>query len=188
MKWEIIKLAQTIHYLCYQHVLAHEEIREWEMMCRRLKAKVAQQIMAPLPLHRMTTSLRAFTKIVVDFGGPFTTMQGRGKSRQKRYVCLFTCLSSRAVHLEMAYGLDVDSFLNALNRMMNRRGVPSEIISDNGTNFVAANKELCELVRKDRRVQSSTANKGIKFNPPYAPHFGGVFQIKSAKRAITAIF
>jgi len=169
MKWEIIKLAQTIHYLCYQHVFGlcqpREEIREWEkecMMCRRLKAKVAQQIMAPLPLHTMTTSLRAFTKIAVNFGGPFTTMQGRGKSRQKRYICLFTCLSPRAVHLEMAYGLDVDSFLNALNRMMNRRGVPSEIISDNGTNFVAANKELCELVCKDPRVQSSTANKWKK--------------------------
>jgi len=175
-------------------VSAREEIREWEkecMMCRRLKAKVAQQIMAPLPLHRMTISLRAFTKTAVDFGGPFTTIQGRGKPRQKRYLCLFTCLSTRAVHLEMAYGLDVDSFLNALNRMMNRRGVPSEIVSDNGTNFVAANKELCELVCKDQRVQSSTTSKGIKwkFNPPYAPHFGGVFEImiKSAKRAIMAI-
>ena len=110
---------------------------------------------------------------------------------KKRYLCLFTCLSSRAVHLEMAYGLDVDSFLNVLNRMMNRRGVPNEIVTGNGTNFVAANKELCELVCKDERVQSSTANKGIKwrFNPPHAPHFGGVFEImiKSAKRAIMAI-
>ena len=87
--------------------------------------------------------------------------------------------------------MDVNSFLTALNRMMNRRGVPIEIVSNNGTNFVAANKELCELVCKDERVQSSTANKGIKwrFNPPYAPHFGGVFEImiKSAKRAIMAI-
>ena len=73
--------------------------------------------MAPLPLNRLTTSLRAFTKVAVDFGGLFLTIQGRGKPRQKRYLCLFTCLASRAVHLEMAYGLDVDCFLNALNRM-----------------------------------------------------------------------
>jgi len=65
---------------------------------------------------------------------------------------LFTCLASRAVHLEIAYGLDVDSFLNALNRMINRRGVPDEMLSDNGTNFVAANKELCELLCKDPRT------------------------------------
>ena len=57
----------------------------------------------------------------------FMTIKGRGKPRQKRYLCLFTCLASRAVHLEMACGLDVESFLNALNRMINRRGVPEEI-------------------------------------------------------------
>ena len=175
-------------------VAAREAIIEWERecaMCQRRKVKVAQQIMAPLPLNRLTTSLRAFAKVAVDFGGPFMTMQGRGKPRQKRYLCLFTCLASRAVHLEMAYSLDVDSFLNALNRMINRRGVPEEILSDNGTNFVAANKELCELICKDLKVQTNTTKKGIKwiFNPPYAPHFGGVFEIiiKSAKRAIMAI-
>ena len=54
-------------------------------MCQR-KAKVAQKIMAPLPLNRLTTSLRAFAKVAVDFGGPFMTVQGRGKPRQKRYV------------------------------------------------------------------------------------------------------
>ena len=164
-------------------------------MCQKRKAnlKVAQQIMAPLPLNRLTTSLKAFAKVAVDLGGPFMTVQGRGKPRQKRHLCLFTCLASRAVHLEMAmaYGLDVDSFLNALNRMINRRGVPEEILSDNGTNFVAANKELCEIICKDPKVQANTTSKGIKwtFNPPYTPHFGGVFEImiKSAKRAITAI-
>ena len=93
--------------------------------------------MTPLPLNRLTTSLRAFTREALDFGGPFKmTVQGRRKPRQKRYLCLFTRLASRAVHLQMAYGLDVDCILNVLNRMINRRGVPEEIISDNGTNFV----------------------------------------------------
>jgi len=156
----------------------------------KAESKVAQQVMAPVPLHRITTSLRAFTKIAVDFDRPFATMEGRGKSRQKkRYLRLFTCLQSRAVHLKMAYGLDVDSFLNALNRMMNKRGVPNEIVSDNGKNFVATNKKLCDLICKNQRVQSSTANRGIKwkFNPP---HFGGVFEItiKSAKRAFMGNF
>ena len=53
----------------------------------------------------------------------------------------------------MVYGLDVDCFLNALNRMINRRGVPEKIISNNETNFVVANKELCELICKDQRFK-----------------------------------
>ena len=101
--------------------------------------------MAPLPLNRIKSSLRAFIRSAVDFGRPFVSIQGRGKHRQKHYLCLFTCLASRAVHLEVAYGLDTDSFLRAFYRMCNRRGVPEELISDNGTNFVRANQELREL-------------------------------------------
>ena len=94
------------------------------------KAKNVQQVMAPLPLHRLTMSMRAFTRIAVDYGGPFITMQGRGKKREKCYLCLFTCLTSRAVHLKMAYGLDEDSFMNTFYKMANRRGLPEEMLSD----------------------------------------------------------
>ena len=132
----------------YWIIAAREEIAEWEKQCAiciKRKAKCAQQIMAPLPLNRIKSSLRTFVRTAVDFGGPFVTIQGRGKQRQKRYLCLFTCLASRAVHLEVAYGLDTDSFLRAFYRMCNRRGVPEELISDNGTNFVGTNQELREL-------------------------------------------
>ena len=67
-------------------------------MCQKRKAKIAQQIMAPLPLNTLTTSSRVFTRVAVDFGGPFMTEQGRGKPKQKRYLCLFTYVASRAVH------------------------------------------------------------------------------------------
>jgi len=91
--------------LKYWIISARKEIIELEkecLVCKRKKAKKAQQIMAPLPLHRLTTSMRAFTRTAVDYTGPFITIQGRGKRREKRYLCLFTCLTSRAVHLEMA--------------------------------------------------------------------------------------
>ena len=68
----------------------------------------------------------------MDYGGLYLIKQGRGKSRAKRYVCLFTCLVTRAVHLEIAYALDTDSFMNAFVRMVSRRGTPSYVISDNG--------------------------------------------------------
>ena len=99
---------------------------------------------------------------------------------------------SRAVHLEVAYGLDTYSFLNAFSGMVNRRRVP-EVVSDNGTNFVSSERELRELVEaidKDK-IHRSAADKGIKwhFNPPLAPHFGGIHEsmVKSAKCAIKAI-
>ena len=134
--------------------------------------------MAPLPSIRLAMSLRAFERVAVDYGRPFITMQGRGKRREKRYLCLFTCLATRAVHLEMAFALDTDSFFNAFYRMVSRRGKPEEVVSDNGGNFVAADKELQELVKRldQNRIIESAANRGIKwhFNPPLSPHFGGI--------------
>ena len=93
----------------------------------------------------------------------------------------------------MAYALDTDSFLNAFYRMTNSRGLPREILSDNGGNFVGGNKELSDLVKEldQDKIVKSTANQGIqwKFIPPHAPHFGGAHEImiKGAKRAIYAI-
>ena len=93
----------------------------------------------------------------------------------------------------MAYGLDTDSFLNTFYRMASRRGVPEEMCSDNGTNFKDADAELKSLVREldENKINQSIANKGVTwhFNPPLAPHFGGVHEtmIKSAKKAIQAI-
>ena len=177
-------------------ISGREEIREWEKECnecQRRKAKAARQIMAPLPQIRLRFSLRAFAQTAVDYGGPFITVQGRRTRRQKRYLCLFTCLATRAVHLEMAYALDTDSFLNAFYRMVNRRGLPREMLSDNGGNFVGGNKELSDLVKQldQDKIAKSTANQGIKwkFNPPHAPHFGGAHEImiKGAKRAVYAI-
>ena len=177
-------------------ISAREEIRKWENecnWCKRRKARACSQIMAPLPRIRVAMSLRAFERVAVDYGGPFITIQGRGKRRQKRYLCLFTCLATRAVHLEMAFALDTDSFLNAFYRMVSRRGKPEEVVSDNVGNFVAADKELQELVRSldQDRIIKSAANRGIKwhFNPPLSPHFGGAHEImiKAAKRALKAI-
>ena len=80
---------------------------------------------APFKVKNITQS--AFTRTGVDYAGPFITIQGRGKRRQKRYLCLFTCLATMAVQLEIAYSLDTDSFLNALYRMTSRRGLIEEM-------------------------------------------------------------
>ncbi|XP_014675861.1 PREDICTED: uncharacterized protein LOC106815849 [Priapulus caudatus] len=91
----------------------------------------------------------------------------------------------------MAYSLETDGFLNAFFRMVNRRGLPEEMSSDNGTNFVGACNELRSLVAQinHEKVQNATGAVKWHFNPALAPHFGGVHEtmIKSAKRAIYAI-
>ena len=126
----------------------------------------------------------------MDYAGPFETKQGRGKTRTKKYLCLFTYLQTRCIHLELAYGLDTDSFLRALDRFVARRGVPDDMWSDNGTNFVRADREIQQLYRSldEHKVKKHAGKRGMKwhFNPPGAPHFGGVFEalVKLVKRTL----
>jgi len=179
----------------YWVINGREAIKKIEracVTCMKLKRKPCDQVMASLPSLRTDVPIRAFAHCGVDYGGPFLVKLTR-RCRAKRYLCLFTCLSSRAVHLEVAYGLDTASFLNALTRMVARRGRPIEMVSDNGTNFVGADRELRELFDEidQMSVSDKLAAEGIKwrFNPPLGSHHGGVFEsmIKAAKRALRAI-
>ena len=102
--------------------------------------------MAPLPKTIVGTKMRAFAKYCVDYAGPFTTKITRRVSAE-RYLCLFTCSATRAVHLEMACSLSTTDFLNAFSRMVATSGIPEEVTSDNGTSFVGAERELRELVQ-----------------------------------------
>ena len=86
-----------------------------------------------------------FAHCGVDFAGLFVIKPTR-KVTAKRYLCLFTCARTRAVHLEIAYSLDTAGFLNAFSRMVARRGKQEVMISDNGTNFTSAERELRDLV------------------------------------------
>ncbi len=94
--------------------------------CRRLFSFPSQQRMADLPQERVATDEPPFTNVGVDCFGPFMTKLGR--KTYKRYGCIFTCLTSRAIHLELLDSMDTSSFLNALQRFMSRRGYPKTII------------------------------------------------------------
>lgn len=95
---------------------------------------------ADLPADRITADLPPFTDVGMDYFGPVEVKQGR--STVKRYGVIFTCLTSREVHLEVAHTLDTDSCINAIKRFVCRQGQVQKIRSDNGTNFVSANREL----------------------------------------------
>ena len=148
--------------------------------------------MSDLPSTRLTGVSVPFQHVGLDYAGPFSVRVGRNRI-EKRYVCLFTCLHMRAVHLEVAHSLEADSFIMALRRFQARRGNPVRILSDNGTNFVGAERELreylCEIDQE--RVADELSARGVQwiFNPPAAPWFGGAWEslVKSTKRAMKAI-
>ena len=76
------------------------------------------------------------TYVGTDCFGPYHVKYRQGDIL--RYGCLFTCFSTRAIHLEMLYTMEADSFINCIRRFIARRGHPEVLFSDNGTNFVGA--------------------------------------------------
>ena len=156
--------------------------------CRRERKPVNEQKMADLPVDRMTPA-PPFTYTGVDFFGPILIKEGR--KEMKRYGALYTCLVSRAVHIEIAVSLETDSFLNSLRRFIARRGPIKELRCDNGTNFVGAERELRQAVLEmnNDHLREQLLKESItwKFNPPAASHMGGVWerQIRSVRKVLS---
>ena len=122
--------------------------------------------MADLPEDRVRPDRPPFTSVGLDFFGPFQVL--RGHSLVKRYGVIFTCLAIHAVHIEVAFSLDTDSFLLAIQRFIARRGQVKEIYSDNGTNFTSGEQERCYFrVERRENPQFSIAEKyQVDLQPP----------------------
>ena len=114
------------------------------ILCRKQRDSTESQKTADLPLDRVE-SAPPFTYCGVDCFGPFLVKEGR--KELKRYGVIFTCFTSRAIHLEVANSLDTASFINSLRRFLSLRGPIRQLRSDRGTNFMSADRELQEDVR-----------------------------------------
>ncbi|KAG1650686.1 hypothetical protein GQR58_027818 [Nymphon striatum] len=158
------------------------------VICRR-EARTESQFMADLPKERLAPYSPPFFYSSCDYFGPFTVKFGRNK-HAKHYGVIFTCLNTRAVHLEMATDYSAMGFLQVLRRFFSIRGRPSVIISDNGSQMVRAEKELRNMIKgwDSEDLQSLCAEKQIKwkFITPAAPHQNGCAEslVKSIKRAL----
>ncbi|XP_055585028.1 uncharacterized protein LOC129737888 [Uranotaenia lowii] len=152
--------------------------------CRLRNAKPVSPPMAPLPVARLADRNRPFTFTGLDYFGPLLVIVGR--SRVKRWIALFTCLTTRAVHLEVVYSLSTTSCIFAVRRFVSRRGAPSEFYSDNGTNFVGASNILQDQIRQEMMNTFTNCYTKWHFNPPGAPHMGGVWErlVRSVKTAL----
>ncbi len=161
--------------------------------CRYLRGKAGEQQMADLPEDRMSDA-PPFTYCGVDMFGPFIIKERR--SQLKRYVILFTCLSSRAIHLETTNTMETDSFIQALRRFVARRGKVRTMRSDNGGNFLGADNELRRALSEldNEKIKGFLQQHGAdwiewKRNPPAASHMGGVWerQIRSVRSILSSL-
>ena len=158
--------------------------------CRRRQALAKSQKMADLPADRVTPERPPFTFVGVDCFGPF--MIKRARSLVKRYGVLFTCMTIRAIHLEVAYSLDTDSFLHAMRRFIARRGPPEVVRSNNGGNFISGEKELRDSITawNQQKIHQFLLQRNVKWNfNPAGSHFGGVWErcIRTVRKVMTAL-
>ena len=159
--------------------------------CHRRRIKPGVPIMADLPSCRLDIHAGAFHSTGVDYFGPMMVKVRR--SSVKVWGCLFTCLTVRAVHLDLVGSLSTDDFILCLRRFIGRTGSPAHIYSDNGTNFKGAKTELeTALQELDQNQICSTLaahSIGWHFIPPHAPHFGGAWErlVRSVKTALKTV-
>ena len=168
------------------------------VVCRKASAKVENQLMGQLPAAR-TTPDHPFATTGIDFAGPFTLKLGHTRKPVlvKAYLAIFVCFCTKAVHVEAVSDLTTEAFLATLKRFIARRGLPRDIHSDNGSNFIGARNDLYDLYRfmDSPEVQSSLHNsmltQRIQWHtiPERAPHFGGLWEaaVKSTKHHLKRV-
>ncbi|KAL7742127.1 hypothetical protein ACLKA6_018370 [Drosophila palustris] len=155
--------------------------------CKLQNAQPVPPLMAPLPRARLGAFMPAFTYVGVDYFGPLTVIDGR--KALKRWGMLITCLTMRAISIEIVHSLSTNSCLMGLRRHIARRGTPKEIYSDNGTNFRGTDAFLRENMQlDDSEMHQNLMQRGISwyFNPPAAPHMGGAWErlVRSIKTVL----
>jgi len=193
------------HFGGYRYVLAKTRLKFWIMngptsvkhylrdcfTCRHIKAQPMEQMMAPLPAARFTVKKRVFTASAVDYLGPLYVKVNR--SNQKRWICLFTCLATRCIHLEKVHSLSTDSFIKAYLRFVYARGFSLRTLySDNATCFKGADSELKQAIANldQKKICHTLRAHGITwiFHPPLASHQAGVVerQVRTVRKVFQA--
>ncbi|GFX76207.1 integrase catalytic domain-containing protein [Trichonephila clavipes] len=136
----VLSLIRQKIWLPYGKSAVKKELRNY-IYCFKLVAKPVSQMMGDLPIERINPC-HSFEKVGIDFAGPVTTkcQHTRKMNNFKSYICLFICMCTKAAHLEL-----ISSLSAALRRFVSRRGYPSNIYSNNGTDFVGASAYLKDL-------------------------------------------
>ena len=150
--------------------------------CREKKPRKINMAKAPFHENRLIKDGNPFTATGVDHFGPFQI------GGSKCWGLIFTCMTTRAVHLEATRKVDATSFIMALEHFIGRRGKPKDIYCDGGTAFRAGDKLLKEMLDENKIKEECLEKWRIQFhvNPPGSPHWGGCWErlIKEVKRGL----
>lgn len=180
-RFHIFRIRQTVRYITRHCTI-----------CCRWSNRPKPPIMGQLPIERLTPG-PVFNSVGLDYAGPLHIKYSytRKPVIVKAYVCVFVSLTVKAIHLELVTDLTTDAFLACLHRFVARRGLPSLLWSDHGTNFIGANHQLKEMfsfleqtkVQKDISEFCTARRIQWKFIPQHSPHFGGIWEaaVKSFK-------
>ena len=166
--------------------IQREEFSRIVDICSRFQNKPPMQMMADLPMERITVA-KPFQTVGLDLAGPIFT-----KPKVKTYIAVFVCFVIKAVHFELVENLTKEACMSAIKRFTARRGLPQKLFSDNGRNFIGTRNDMIrlqEIINKDcncKSIGNFVSQLGIEWLiiPPRAPHFGGLWEaaIKSMKR------
>ncbi|XP_062556902.1 uncharacterized protein LOC134221732 [Armigeres subalbatus] len=184
----LLAVLRLRHWVIGARDLAKRTVQNC-IICVRNRPKRIEQFMAELPTARVTAT-RPFSTTGIDYWGPIQIkQQHRRAAPRKAYVAVFVCFSTKAVHIELVADLSTAKFIQALRRFVSRRGLCSDIYSDNGRNFIGAANELRRILNNKEHqteVAQECLSNGIRwhFNPPTASHFGGLWEaaIASAQK------
>ena len=150
--------------------------------CRALRAPTRLQMMSDLPVSRLERT-PPFSSVGLDAFGPYLIHDGahstrRTKATKKIWGILFTCLFSRAIHIEPLYGMDTSSFRNSLRRFWSIRGTSSYMISDRGRNFLGARNQMESFDLSSLKTFADSQNIKWDFITPSASYQGGIWERK----------
>ena len=174
---QVLAATRENYWIVKRHSAVKKVIKGC-IMCKRQHASLCTQQMAPLLEEKISPDKPPFSFVGIDYFCPLIVKAGC--THLKGYGCLFTCLTARSVHLEVAHSLTADSFIAAFQRFSGRRGAPEKVFSDNGTNLVKGDRELCKSIQEWNKstIEKHMTQKEIEwhFHPPCTSHMGGVWE------------
>ncbi len=156
-------------------------------ICVTLRAQPEEPILGPLPSFRLNDREPAFTNVGIDLFGP---IKANTTTKGKKYGLIVVCTTTRAVHIELMHDLSADQVYSALRNFMARRGVPSLIYSDNGSQLLKLRKQMTTMLKELRELNPSLELRFVwPLQTAHSPWRGGFYErrIRDIKESLESL-